>query len=246
MDCTGDYCVIKQSDDEEECVLETTKKYTTRPGPPRAANEPGCQGQVHLGNDGRKYLSKADKNGTFKWTLVKDDSVAKPAQRVVSKAAPAKKKKAKKAAISVVEEEEEQSGKEDEVADTFEEMVEVAAKPKKRKTAAKKTAGKKKATAGKAKAADKAAAAKDGEKVAGKRKPRAKKEKSAVKRAKSAYIFFATDQQKTFDKSVPVTERGKAIGERWRAMSAAEKKPYEAMAVKDKARAERERAALSN
>lgn len=230
--------------DDEGCPTLTTKKYADRPGPPNPANDPECQGLIMQGNDGRDYLSKANKNGVFKWVAVKDDSVAMPAKRVVKKAAPAKKKKAatkkaKKVVVEeqVVEEEEHEQSGEEEVADTFEEMVEVAAKPKKRKTAAKKSATKKKT-------ATKKAVAADGEKVAGKRKPRAKKEKSAVKRANSAYIFFATDQQKTFEKSVPVTERGKEIGARWRALSAAEKKPYEALAAKDKARAERERAAL--
>jgi hypothetical protein len=67
-----------------------------------------------------------------------------------------------------------------------------------------------------------------------------------VKRGKSAYMFFAAEQQKTFDKSTPVPARGTVIGERWRALSAADKAPYEKLAAADKARAESERAALKN
>lgn len=37
-----------------------------RKGPPFPAQN--CKGHVKLGNDGEEYLSKADKNGTYKWT----------------------------------------------------------------------------------------------------------------------------------------------------------------------------------
>lgn len=62
-------------------------------------------------------------------------------------------------------------------------------------------------------------------------------------RARSAYIFFSKEKQSDFDKSTPVPERGRIIGEAWRNMTPSQKAPYEKMAAKDKERAEKERAA---
>lgn len=43
------------------------KKYRERPGPPYAAQD--CPGQSKMGNDGRLYESRANKNGVYAWKL---------------------------------------------------------------------------------------------------------------------------------------------------------------------------------
>lgn len=53
------------------CIKQTTKKYTTRPSPPYAANTPGCRGKIRVGNDGRKWASARVKGGVYRWTVVK-------------------------------------------------------------------------------------------------------------------------------------------------------------------------------
>ena len=49
------------------CRLLYTKKYQSRPGPPRAANEPACHYAKFLGNDGHRYQSLPNKHGIFRW-----------------------------------------------------------------------------------------------------------------------------------------------------------------------------------
>jgi hypothetical protein len=51
-----------------ECVKLETKKYKTRDSPPYSAMD--CKGAKLLGNDGQQYVSKADKNGIYKWVKV--------------------------------------------------------------------------------------------------------------------------------------------------------------------------------
>lgn len=53
------------------CVKLNNLKYVNRPGPPYPANAEDCQGRIKVGNDHRKYVSKEDKNGVFKWILIK-------------------------------------------------------------------------------------------------------------------------------------------------------------------------------
>src|SRR5215217_853682 len=53
------------------CREQTTKKYTTRPSPPYAANTPACRGKIRVGNDGRKWTSTRVKGGVYRWTVVK-------------------------------------------------------------------------------------------------------------------------------------------------------------------------------
>jgi hypothetical protein len=68
------------------CDSQKTKKYTTRPSPAFPANE--CCGEVKVGNDGRMYISVANKNGVCSWKLHKAGSPKKE----VSKKSPAKKR----------------------------------------------------------------------------------------------------------------------------------------------------------
>jgi len=51
-----------------KCVKLETKKYKTRDSPPYSAMD--CKGTKLLGNDGQQYISKADKNGIYKWVKV--------------------------------------------------------------------------------------------------------------------------------------------------------------------------------
>ena len=43
-------------------------KYTNRPGPPHPAQQ--CKNATKFGNDGHKYKSLPDKNGTYRWKKV--------------------------------------------------------------------------------------------------------------------------------------------------------------------------------
>jgi hypothetical protein len=70
---------------------QTTKKYTTRNSPPYKATS-FC-GERKVGNDGRMYNSKPNKNGVCAWRLhssAKKVVAKKPAKKVVAKK-PAKK-----------------------------------------------------------------------------------------------------------------------------------------------------------
>lgn len=61
------------------CIVQTQKKYTSRPGPPYPANE--CCGEVKMGNDGKGYISLGNKNGVCTWKLLNKSS---PKKRVAS------------------------------------------------------------------------------------------------------------------------------------------------------------------
>lgn len=74
-----------------------------------------------------------------------------------------------------------------------------------------------------------------------------KKEGPKVKRALSAYMFFAKHERPGLKEKNPELsfgELGRALGAAWSTADASTKKKYEAMAAKDKLRAEKERAAL--
>jgi hypothetical protein len=60
-----------------KCVKLDTKKYKSRDSPPYSAMD--CKGAKLLGNDGQQYVSKADKNGIYKWvkTAGKSESTSK-------------------------------------------------------------------------------------------------------------------------------------------------------------------------
>jgi hypothetical protein len=49
------------------CERQTTKKYTSRPGPPWPAAE--CIGQVKRGNDERMYIARSYPSGAKRWVL---------------------------------------------------------------------------------------------------------------------------------------------------------------------------------
>jgi hypothetical protein len=51
-----------------KCVKLETKKYKNRDSPPYSAMD--CKGTKLLGNDGLQYISKADKNGIYKWVKI--------------------------------------------------------------------------------------------------------------------------------------------------------------------------------
>ncbi|RNF22024.1 putative high mobility group protein [Trypanosoma conorhini] len=68
------------------------------------------------------------------------------------------------------------------------------------------------------------------------------KDADAPKRSLSAYFFFTSDFRKKHPE-LSVTETSKAAGAAWKALSEEMKKPYEALAQKDKERYQREMAA---
>ncbi|XP_016542049.1 high mobility group B protein 1 isoform X1 [Capsicum annuum] len=71
-----------------------------------------------------------------------------------------------------------------------------------------------------------------------KKDKKAKKDPNKPKRPPSAFFVFLEEFRKTFKKENPnvkaVSAVGKAGGEKWKSMSAAEKAPYEAKAAKRK------------
>jgi hypothetical protein len=48
-----------------QCVMQTTKKYLSRPSPPYPANK--CCGKTMTGNDGAKYTAKPSVSGMCSW-----------------------------------------------------------------------------------------------------------------------------------------------------------------------------------
>jgi hypothetical protein len=237
-----------------DCEAKTTKKYVERNGPPYGANEEGCRGEQMLGNDGCLYESQPNAKGIYTWKKLM--CAVSPVKKT------AVKKNSKKAAVAEEVSEEVHSSEAHDDADgepneLFDSMVAAKVKPRKSvkkavkkttKKVTKKAAGKKAVSVVKSKASPAASPSKasPSKSPAGRKKAALpKKAKSAVKRALSAYMFFSAESQKKYEKSVPIAQRGAEIGAAWRAMTAAQKKPYEAMAAKDKARAERERANLA-
>ena len=75
---------------------------------------------------------------------------------------------------------------------------------------------------------------------------KAKKDPNAPKRPLSAFMFFSNDNRdkvKQENEGCSFGEVGKYLGEAWAKASAADKKKYQDMADKDKARYEKEKAA---
>ena len=58
-----------------ECVKIKTDKYSLRNSPSYSANK--CNSMKKKGNDGKFYLSKPDKNGTYKWVNVNKNKTLK-------------------------------------------------------------------------------------------------------------------------------------------------------------------------
>ncbi|RWR73504.1 Structure-specific recognition protein [Cinnamomum micranthum f. kanehirae] len=72
-----------------------------------------------------------------------------------------------------------------------------------------------------------------------KRKQKKKKDPNAPKRAMSGFMFFSQAERENVKKGSPglsFTDIGRALGERWKKMSAEEKEPYEAMGRADQKR----------
>ncbi|EHA8587922.1 FACT complex subunit SSRP1 [Cocos nucifera] len=72
-----------------------------------------------------------------------------------------------------------------------------------------------------------------------KRRQKKKKDPNAPKRAMSGFMFFSNAERENIKKTNPgmsFTDVGRALGERWKKMSAEEKEPFEAMARADSKR----------
>ncbi|CDK25585.1 unnamed protein product [Kuraishia capsulata CBS 1993] len=73
---------------------------------------------------------------------------------------------------------------------------------------------------------------------------RKKKDPNAPKRSLSAYMFFANEQRdvvRAENPGIAFGQIGKLLGEKWKALDAAGKVPYEAKAEEDKKRYELEK-----
>ena len=71
------------------------------------------------------------------------------------------------------------------------------------------------------------------------RRRRKHKRPSSVKRPSSAYMHFCKAERSSIAKAHPdwkVTDIGRELGKRWRSMSEADKKQYEAAAERDRSR----------
>ncbi|KAA8910354.1 hypothetical protein TRICI_004152 [Trichomonascus ciferrii] len=78
--------------------------------------------------------------------------------------------------------------------------------------------------------------------------PKKKKDPNAPKRSLSAYMFFANEQRDTVRSENPgisFGQVGRVLGERWKALTDEEKRPYEDKAKADKQRYEDEKAAYA-
>ncbi|EDK41147.1 hypothetical protein PGUG_05245 [Meyerozyma guilliermondii ATCC 6260] len=74
---------------------------------------------------------------------------------------------------------------------------------------------------------------------------RKKKDPDAPKRSLSAYMFFANENRdiiRAENPGIAFGQVGKLLGEKWKAMNADEKVPYETKAEADKKRYEKEKA----
>ncbi|CAK37704.1 transcriptional regulator family: HMG [Aspergillus niger] len=90
------------------------------------------------------------------------------------------------------------------------------------------------------------------EKTTRKTKPRGterrKKDPNAPKRGLSAYMFFANDNREKVREENPgisFGQVGKMLGERWKALSDTDRRPYEEKAAADKKRYEDEKASYN-
>lgn len=65
-----------------KCVKLDTKKYKSRDSPPYSAMD--CKGAKLIGNDGQQYVSKADKNGIYKWVKISGKSKSESKFKIYS------------------------------------------------------------------------------------------------------------------------------------------------------------------
>lgn len=80
---------------------------------------------------------------------------------------------------------------------------------------------------------------KKGKAAEGGKKPKKKKDPNAPKRAQSAFMYFSNDQRdkvKADNPGISFGDVGKMLGERWKALTDAEKVKYNDMAANDKTR----------
>ncbi|OGM42139.1 non-histone chromosomal protein 6 [Aspergillus bombycis] len=85
-------------------------------------------------------------------------------------------------------------------------------------------------------------------KAKGTRVERKKKDPNAPKRGLSAYMFFANDNREKVREENPgisFGQVGKMLGEKWKALSDTERRPYEEKAAADKKRYEDEKASYN-
>ncbi|XP_020259196.1 FACT complex subunit SSRP1-like [Asparagus officinalis] len=97
---------------------------------------------------------------------------------------------------------------------------------------------KKEASAAKASSAKKKAKDAD-EEGSKKKRQKKKKDPNAPKRAMSAFMFFSNTERENLKKNNPgmsFTDVGRALGEKWKKMTAEEKEPFESMARADSKR----------
>jgi len=83
------------------CDVQTLKKFTDRPSPPRAASDPGCQGKTFKGNDGNDWISKPTVKGVYRWTKIV--TKAPKAAKVPKAAKTPKSAKTPKAKVNAAE-----------------------------------------------------------------------------------------------------------------------------------------------
>ncbi|KAF7596462.1 Non-histone chromosomal protein 6 [Aspergillus hancockii] len=77
---------------------------------------------------------------------------------------------------------------------------------------------------------------------------RKKKDPNAPKRGLSAYMFFANDNREKVREENPgisFGQVGKMLGEKWKALSDTDRRPYEEKAATDKKRYEEEKASYN-
>ncbi|KAL1997815.1 hypothetical protein VTN02DRAFT_693 [Thermoascus thermophilus] len=75
-----------------------------------------------------------------------------------------------------------------------------------------------------------------------------KKDPNAPKRGLSAYMFFANEQRESVREENPgisFGQVGKVLGERWKALTDEQRRPYEEKALADKKRYEDEKASYN-
>lgn len=78
-----------------------------------------------------------------------------------------------------------------------------------------------------------------------KKSTRKKKDPNAPKRSLSAYMFFANENRdivRAENPGISFGQVGRLLGEKWKALSAEDKTPYEDKAAADKKRYEKEKA----
>lgn len=88
-----------QTTQMSSCVLQTSKKYRERPGPPYKGND--CCGEMRPGNDGLPYVSEQRGKATYcKWFPLDDDTSTRSSSTIVGRKPVAKRGRAAVGAVS--------------------------------------------------------------------------------------------------------------------------------------------------